>query len=434
MLGNKKLLLLAAMVFTLISLSAQTNSPYSRYGYGVLRDQVTGASKGMGGIGYGLRSNLSANPMNPASYSKVDSLTFLFDIGVSASNAHLSDGTNSANKMSGGLDYITMLMPLSKRLGLSFGLLPYSTVGYKTANVKEVSSTSSALVSYSGTGGYSQLYAGVGYSTPFKGLSVGANASYLFGTTEYIKQLAAITGTANLSRDAVEISLNRLKIDIGAQYELALSSDKALILGLTFSPGSNGKTDYFHTETNYDPQTGAGVIDTIPHDKIAADLPMTLGAGFTLVKSNKLTLGADVTYQNWSKVNYGGASDGLPDSQRFNDRWKFALGAEYANDPYSRNYLNKIKLRGGLNYGNSYLNVKTGDGAIKGYNEYGATLGFGFPLRDNESFGQRTSYLNINFEYKKIKAGAKNMIDEDYIGMSVNVNFNELWFFKKKIQ
>ena len=43
-----------------------TNSPYTRYGYGQLADQSFANSKAMGGIAYGLRDGSHINPLNPA--------------------------------------------------------------------------------------------------------------------------------------------------------------------------------------------------------------------------------------------------------------------------------------------------------------------------------------------------------------------------------
>ena len=88
-------------VFSLTAQSNKTTSPYSMYGYGVLSDKGIGASRGMGGISYGLR-NQNINPGNPASYANVDSLTFIFDIGVSYSKARLSQSGISQNDDNGG--------------------------------------------------------------------------------------------------------------------------------------------------------------------------------------------------------------------------------------------------------------------------------------------------------------------------------------------
>ena len=77
-----------------------TNSPYTRYGFGQLSDQNFGNSVAMGGISYGLRNGLQVNASNPASYSAVDSLTFIFDFGMSLQNANFKEGkvkTNAKN-------------------------------------------------------------------------------------------------------------------------------------------------------------------------------------------------------------------------------------------------------------------------------------------------------------------------------------------------
>lgn len=418
------------------SLEAQTLSPYSRYGYGILRDQAVGPSKAMGGIGYGLRNNLSANPLNPASYSKVDSLTFLFDIGVYANYGKLSDSYGSESDYNGGLDYITVLMPLTKGLGLSAGILPYSSVGYKYGSEETTENSSVPYTKYfSGNGGISQVYLGLGYSLPIKGLSLGANASYLFGTLEYNRSLPYVGSSASnsyTSQDNTHLSIKGFKFDLGLQYELNLPNSNILTLGAVYSPKINTTARYenYHYEIS-----GSYAVegDTTIIKGLDAGLPETYGVGFTFNHNNRYTFGADVMYQKWSDVKYSSImGDGLSASDRFNDRWKYSVGGEYMIDPYNRSFFKRIKFRGGLNYSNSYMNVQNENGDIKGFNEYGATLGFGLPIRVSD-MGFRTSYLNINFEYKKVKPKVKGMIDEQYFGISVNMNINEFWFFQKKI-
>ena len=114
-----------------------TNSPYTRYGYGQLADQGSGNSKAMGGIAYGLRDKYQTNFANPASYTAVDSLTFMFDGGISMQNTNFSDGTVKKNAKNSSFDYITMQFRLSKWGAMSIGLLPYSNVGYTMASYQE---------------------------------------------------------------------------------------------------------------------------------------------------------------------------------------------------------------------------------------------------------------------------------------------------------
>ena len=60
-----------------------TNSPYSQYGFGVLNDQATGFNKGTNGLGQAVRNGSRVNPLNPASFSAIDSFN-IWSSGVVA--------------------------------------------------------------------------------------------------------------------------------------------------------------------------------------------------------------------------------------------------------------------------------------------------------------------------------------------------------------
>ena len=432
---NKFILISAILACVISSAYAQTTSPYSRYGYGVLKDQAVGPSKGMGGISYGVRNSYSANPGNPASYSRIDSLTFLFDIGVTYNQSRLKDDTGSKNHDNGSLDYISTLMPLTKGLGLSIGLLPYSTVGYSYGSVAVDNGVQYGR-SFKGSGGISQVYLGLGYQLPVAGLSVGTNVSYLFGSTENSSAIPSISTTNGYyaTYASSKLTLKSLKFDIGVQYLMQVSKKDLLTLGAVYSPGLkalNAKYTYdqylLSTATTYITKT------TTTENGLDAEIPSTYGLGFTLAHGDNVLVGADVTFQKWKGAKYPTImGDGMTDSDRFKDTWRYNVGGEYQVNPYGRSFIQRIKLRGGVNYGNSYLNFKSSEG-VGGYNQYGATVGFGIPLRDSQAFGNRVSYLNINFEYKKLDPKIKNMISEEYFGVSLNVNINELWFMQRKV-
>lgn len=435
MLKNKKGILSIIIGCLFLTMGAQnTNSPYSRYGYGILKDNSIGASRSMGGISYGLRDGKSANPGNPASYSSVDSLTFIFDVGISYSKAQLSDGINSQREDNGGLDYITMMMPLSKKLGLSFGILPYSSVGYSFGSNEDSGSTT-YVKSFSGSGGISQIYAGLGYEF-MKNISVGANVYYMFGSLTHTRSIPSTSSSAYTSYDYRKLKVDALRFELGAQYTHQLTSDDLLTVGAVFSPKIPGKARFSNIKQEWSSSTLVSE-DTVTMKNVDAGLPSTYGLGFTLTHKKKMVVGADLTYQQWNKISYEVGdgdlgADGLTAAERFNNRWKASAGVEYMIDPTSRSFLNRMKFRGGLNYGNSYMNVKNSAGNIGGYKEYGATVGFGFPIRD--SYTGRTSYLNLGFEYLTVRPELSNMIKETYLGVTLNVNFNDLWFMKNKFR
>ncbi|MFU7518113.1 hypothetical protein, partial [Clostridium sp. HCS.1] len=97
-------------------------------GYGLLRDGATSTQRQMGGTGYAMRAGRQINAMNPASYAATDSMTFLFDLGADLSLYWRNDNTGRDRDWGGGIDYITMQFPVGNKVGMSLGLLPYSSV------------------------------------------------------------------------------------------------------------------------------------------------------------------------------------------------------------------------------------------------------------------------------------------------------------------
>jgi hypothetical protein len=167
-----------------------TNSPYTRYGYGELSSATSGEQKAMGGVSIGARRKTSINTVNPASYSSVDSMTFMFDVGATGLLSRFSNTTGVTNKFTANLDYITMQFPVAKHVGFSAGLLPYSYAGYNySVNLYEKTKyptipdfdTVFYRNSFNGYGTISQVYTGLGVDL-FDHLSVGANVYYMFGS------------------------------------------------------------------------------------------------------------------------------------------------------------------------------------------------------------------------------------------------------------
>ena len=111
-----------------------TNSPYSMYGIGVLSDQGNSFNRGMNGVGLGLRPHNQINYLNPASYSAVDSLSFIFDAGLSLQMTNFKEGKVSKNAKNASFEYVVGGFRVAPNFGLAFGLLPVSNIGYQFTN------------------------------------------------------------------------------------------------------------------------------------------------------------------------------------------------------------------------------------------------------------------------------------------------------------
>ena len=213
--------LLLTMVTGMAIAQNNTNSPYTRYGYGDLSDQSFGNSKAMGGIAFGLRDGAQINPLNPASYTAIDSLTFIFEGGVSLQNMNISGGGVKLNAKNSSFDYLAMQFRLHPRVAMSIGLLPFSNVGYSVSESNEATETSPySTKSLTGEGGLHQLYVGAGVKV-LKNLSVGVNASYFWGDITRTRTIIYPATSESYSYiQQMGVSISDYKLDFGTQYTL----------------------------------------------------------------------------------------------------------------------------------------------------------------------------------------------------------------------
>lgn len=387
-------------------------NPYSRYGYGSLSDNATSAQRAMGGVGYAMNSGRQINVMNPASYAAIDSLTFLFDMGVTFTSLWSKEGAESGKDFGGGLDYVTMQFPIGKRLGMSIGLLPFSSVGYSFG-----SEITNGTTTRSGSGGLNQLYVGLS-GRIVKGLSVGANVGYLFGTTANDTYATTTGGSQTLFERVVQVRDYHLQF--GVQYSLMTSRTNKLTLGVTWSPK---KTLLGHAwGVNYD-VTSDTKPDTIAYTSLRDkfSLPDTWGFGVNYQWNDRLMVEADITYQNWKDAKFTliEAQDRL---ESFNNRIRGALGLQFTPRPRG-SYVQRIQYRMGGYYTKDY--IKVGDNNVK---EYGLGLGFGLPTPSSKTV------INLGIEWKHRQATPDPLVKENFLNITLGVNFNELWFYQNKLR
>lgn len=414
-------------LMTVLPLVAQHNgdrSPYSRYGYGSMVSQTTTASRAMGGLSYGLRDGMITNPSNPASYTAVDSLTFIWDVAVSARYAYLSESGRGDGRWLGNFEYATMLLPLSRRVGLSAGLTPLSTTGYEFGSTNIMGgdpNTSEYLRTYSGSGGYNRIYLGVGVN-PLGNLHLGTNVSYLFGHTAHSSKSFSTTEALTPVKNE-RLQLRGLKVDLGAQYVVKLdtTNTRSITLGASVSPSMGFSSEYILTRLNSSPSGTSELVRSDTTRNGSYTLPLTIGLGASYRIANKLMIGADVKYAKWSEARF----DNL--SARMQDQWQAILGGEYTPNSRGRSPWLRAKYRAGLSFGTSYLNVPNASGAFGGYHELGASAGIGLPLVD------RRSAINVSIEYRQLAPRLSGMVREQYIGATIGVVFNESWFRKARV-
>lgn len=410
---NLALVLTMGLFFQAIA-QQNTNSPYTRFGFGELVDAIPGDQKAMGGVSIATRNPISINSMNPASYSSIDSMTFMFDVGMTGLASQFTDPSGSARSFTSNLEYITMEFPLAKNLGFSAGVIPFSFGGYNFSNQDSVSLNGnlsdptyvSFTRQYYGAGGISQIYAGLGWKF-LNHFSAGINAYYMFGKGYNVRSLSFSNASYNQSIQSNVLDVKNFRLRYGLQYFDNFNKNDNFAVGLIFEPGAalNG---------SFSQITVGNPSDTIVYDD-EFDMPMTFGVGLNYQMGNKMTVAADYMRENWGDARFFGRTDSLQ------NRYKMSVGLEYVPNYRGQKYFDRVKYRLGFKMNNPYYKV---NGASPATN-FGLTCGLGLPLATSKS------ELNLALEYGKI--GSTAMFREDYLKLSLNVTFNEMWFFKRKL-
>ena len=413
--------LLLTMVTGMAIAQNNTNSPYTRYGYGDLSDQSFGNSKAMGGIAFGLRDGAQINPLNPASYTAIDSLTFLFEGGVSLQNMNISGSGVKLNAKNSSFDYLAMQFRLHPRIAMSIGLLPFSNVGYSVSDSK-VDNGVSQTRSFTGDGGLHQLYGGIGVKV-LKNLSLGVNASYFWGDITRTRTIIYPATSESYSYiQQMGVSISDYKLDFGTQYTLDFNKKHSMTIGAVFSPKHKLNNDY--TVTTQVSTTNSNNLDA------TLELPNTFGVGFTYNYDKRLTVGADYSLQQWSKTKFGVNTSDDAVREDFNEtytycnRHKVSVGAEYIPNLMGRSYLSHIKYRLGAYYTTPYYKI----GGKEATREYGVTAGFGLPVPRSRSI------LSISGQFVRISGQEAAFVNENIFRVSIGLTFNERWFFKRRVE
>lgn len=386
----------------LFMLPAVAQTPYSQYGYGTLDDNATGNQRAMGGTGIGMRNNLQLNMMNPASYTAIDSLTFMFDFSVDYKASWYSENGAKEQGQGGGLNYFAMQFRLGKGVAGSIGLTPLTHVNYTYGNY--ITNGSYTRI---GEGGLSQAYIGLAYQ-PFKWMSMGVNLGYMFGKIMNYTQVATEPSIGSYYQI---MAVNDFRLQAGMQFPVKINEKNDFTLGLTYTLGKPtlGKV------TSYATHSDTTTISMRDH----YSMPHCFGAGVSYTFDKRVTAAFDARYDLWKDAKF--YKPGTESMAHMSNRMRLSAGVEYRPKLLSSNYFDYVRYRVGGFYEQSYIMV--GSNHVR---EWGITCGFGFPLRSEKSI------LNISFEYSHRNAHPQPLLSEDHLAIVVSMTFNEMWFWQRK--
>ncbi len=411
----KKIALLVTILLANFGFAQEnTPSPYSFYGIGSTKFKGTNDIVNMGGISV-YADSLHINVLNPASYS--NQLLTTFQVGLTSSFYKLDGGSNVEKAKKTTFDYLVFGFPVSKKLGVSLGVLPETAVGYRF--VKDQTSVDNTLSRYYGKGGVNKVYFGSGYKINSK-FSVGLDLQYFFGSINTESQKFK-TNVQYGSREINESSLSGVGLNAGVTYQTKLTSKLDFKSSVTYSPEAKLSSENVRyvslvTVLSNGSATAAtsDITVVVPDTKLIVPSKLTFGAG---VGNRKWFVGGDVAFSGaGNQVNRFEEYENVS----YENGTRVAFGGFFIPkyDSYD-NYFERVTYRAGFKFENTGLVLNS-----ESIQDKSVTVGFGLPIKG--SF----SSLNLGIEYGSRGTTNNGLVKENYFSINVALLFNDKWFRK----
>ncbi|RFN58789.1 OmpP1/FadL family transporter [Marixanthomonas ophiurae] len=415
----KRIIVTVLVLFIASAAMAQegTTSPYSFYGIGSLKFKGTAENRMMGGIGV-LSDSIHLNLQNPASVAGLELVNFT--VGASHKQSTLKTDGDSQNASTTSLDYIAVGIPIGK-FGASFGLIPYTSVGYQLQNEKQTE-TGRSITRYTGTGGINKAFLTLAYQITPK-LSFGVDANYNFGNIEN-KALNAQEDIEFASREINKSDLLGFSFNFGAAYKTMITEKLELSTSLTYTP----ETDFTSENSReiasviINSEGAEAIVDArdIEVEDTDFSFPSQITVGAGIGKPKNWYVGAEYTNQKTS--NFTNRTFTL-DNVEFKDASKYRVGGFYIpNYNGFGSYWKRVVYRAGMRFEGTGINVNGED-----INEFGISFGVGLPVSK--------SFSNINLGFEVGRRGTKDagLIQENFFNAFISLSLNDRWFQKRLI-
>jgi long-subunit fatty acid transport protein len=399
--------------------TANTGSPYSRFGLGDLQAFNLVHNRGMGGLSVAISDPLALQLANPAGLSGLKLTTFEF--AASGRFLNLQSSTQQQNQSNFNINYFTFGFPVSSKWGTAIGFLPYSTTNYNI-QTRGDSSFASWNEFYEGLGGINRVFWSNGFKINDQ-WHVGVTTNFLFGTMNQTRRFeySDTLNTFNL-RVQDEVRVTDASMHFGVQYRTKLANKHQLNLGMVFELPSALNASRSFTADRYTYQGSTIRVRDTVSNVVAAEgsinLPWALSLGASYAIDGRWLFGAEIRLQDWSKYRFLDGNDSLQNSM------SIAGGVQYRPDVNAlgkSGYLKTVQYRAGFRYHNTYLQLR--DQAI---NEVGITLGATFPVR------RSNSAISFAFESGLRGTTTNGLIREQYNNVTISFTLNDRWFMKRK--
>ena len=433
---NKIFSILFSLVFTCLTVKSQNNtsSPYSFYGIGSLDFKGTSESRAMGGVSV-YNDSIHMNFRNPASYTGKNMFSFnnegrlvKFTVGLGHSETDLKTSTNSSETTNTSFEYLGLNIPMGK-FGFGFGLIPFSSVGYK---LQSSNADNQLQYKYSGNGGLNKAFLGFAYQLS-NNLAIGFDAKYNFGNIqnsalEYLYDDESLPLDYQ-AREQNRSDLSGVNFNFGLIFRGGITENLELHASLAHSPdynlSSRNSRTFASVVINPNTQIEFPVneinvdLETLGLDKTDLSMPSVTIFGLGISKPKKWFIGAEYTSITSSVFSNDLISI---ENSEFEDSSKISFGGFYIPDYASfSKFWNRVVYRAGFYSEKTGLVINN-----ESINEFGISFGLGIPA------GGLFSNVNTTVEFGKRGTTNEDLVEENFVNFQLSLSLNDRWFIKRK--
>ncbi len=422
----KRIFLILSFVGVFIISWAQkpVNNPYSRYGLGMLMYQGYGRNLAMGRTGEVNFSPYYVSKLNPASYGALSPQHVLFSFSIDNRLSLLSNTDTSLWTNVSEINHIMAGIPINKTFAISFGVGPYSGVGYlfqSSDSLYDDLSGTNVLTQYEGNGGISEFYVGASVR-PFSSLSLGANFYTRWGN---LNRETVVQILESDFESSTFYSNDYRMLGFGADFGFIFADtiktkdgERNFLeyrLGATYTPPSSLhglETFFIRKKTRYYSNDFTDTLQNDTLNRFSIDLAQGFSVGLALKFYDKLEFEFNYSKKYWEGID-------ILDGGTLRNSESFALGMEYCRDFNSTRFWRKLAWRAGGYYNNTYWTINNTP-----ITDYGITFGVGIPTR--------TTIINFSFDLGVLGTTQNNLVQEKYFLFNVDLNMIDVWFIKRK--
>jgi len=408
------------MITDLYSQSNSGHSPLSRFGLGQITGIGLSRNEAMAGSGLASPSGDHPNFLNPALLSFNEKVNLNFDLQYKY-RALKVGSSYSYSTGSGGPSFISIVVPVSKMTSMAAGIRPFSNRDYTYADIVKVGSDSLGLRTH-GSGGTTQVFLAGGYRI-HKNISIGVEASYIFGTL----QDSVIFGILPSDANYTFININKKRISQfifkpGIHLNLPTNRENTFFgIGATADIGNSVSYRNYNT---FSVRGASSLIDTLEYDrKSSLQRPINYQLGLSLYKPLNWSLNVEAEYTKADGIGNEGLNIQYSNAMTYRAAFEISPGTKK-----STRYLNIIMFRGGLVY--QQLPYKIGGEFVT---DQRASIGASFPIiRKEAKFSRPTINLALSYGRRGLKNSYVGM--ENYFQVNLSFTLNDLlWFNRYKI-